>query len=247
MTKQRTIRELLVERHLARDRKEAEALVLAGRVLANDQRVEKPGAKISVEVELRIKGDVSKFVSRAGDKLEGAINDFRLSHEFKNAVVLDVGSSTGGFTDCVLQHGASRVYAVDVGTNQLAWKLRNDDRVIVSEKTDIKDFKPNTQILFDFILCDVSFTSLSFIAPALLHLGTHSTRYLLLIKPQFEAKRELVSEGGIIRDEIQRLEIIQKTKDDLEKAGFTVMGNLDSRLKGRSGNLESWILCKKRA
>jgi len=239
------IQELLVQRGLAKDIKHAQALVLSGKVLGNEQRITKPGDLVPFTTQIRVKGSTSNYVSRAGDKLEGALLDFNLVTSMKNAVVLDIGSSTGGFTDCALQFGAHLVYAVDVGTNQLDWKLRNHKQVIVNERTDIRNYNPPDGLKFDFVLCDVSFTSITIIASAMLRLGHPDTHYLLLIKPQFEADRSLVEEGGLIRDETVRQMVIEKTIEDLSVAGFAILEKKDSRLRGRTGNLESWIYCRK--
>jgi len=246
MTEYSRLKDLLVQRGLALDTKEAISLVLSGKVLVNDQKIDKPGTRISNQATLRIKGMTSKYVSRAGDKLEGLITELDLKEIFKGATVLDVGSSTGGFTDFSIQSGAKSVYAVDVGTNQLDWKLRNDARVHVFEKTDIKNFSPPQGVYFDVIVCDVSFTSVAFILDALKALASPTTYFLILIKPQFEADRSDVEPGGLITDEDTRKQIIKRALDTFATHHFETLANRDSVLRGKKGNLESWVVCKLR-
>lgn len=239
-----SLKDLMVQRGLALDTKAAIALILAGKVLVNDQKIDKPGTRVSSEAKIRLKGLVSKYVSRAGDKLEGLVTELDLNGLFKGATVLDVGSSTGGFTDFSVQNGAKAVFAVDVGTNQLDWKLRNDSRVHVFEKTDIKNFEPQPEIHFDVIVCDVSFTSVAFILDALKALASHSTYFLILIKPQFEADRSDVEPGGLVTNEHTRKEVIARTLDTILAHHFYIIATRDSVLKGRKGNLEAWVVCK---
>ena len=238
------LRDLLVVRGIALDAKEAISLILSGKVLVDEQKIDKPGTKIKANASLRIKGVFNKYVSRAGEKLEGIVVELSLQNLFHSATVLDVGSSTGGFTDYSLQNGAKTVFAVDVGTNQLDWKLRNDPRVHVFEKTDIKKFKKPAEVHFDVIVCDVSFTSITFILESLKVLASPSTYLLMLIKPQFEADRQDVETGGLITDEVNRNRIIQRAIETLKSQDFEVLSNRDSTLRGRTGNLESWVVCR---
>ena len=244
MAPQTMLKNLLVERGIATDLKESIGLILAGKIVVNDQMQDKPGTKVSRDALIRVKGESLKYVSRAGDKLEGVITDSGLAAIFNHSVVLDVGASTGGFVDCALKFGANAVFAVDVGTNQLDWKLRNHPQVTCFEKTDIRKFRKPDQIEFDIIVCDVSFTSLAFITDALKNLSNKNTILFLLIKPQFEAFRDQVEPGGLITNEVVRQEIILKTIESLKTAGLEVLSQLDSKVKGKTGNLESWAICK---
>lgn len=244
MASQIMLKNLLVERGIASDLKESIGLILAGKIIVNDQMQDKPGVKVSVDAAVRLKGELLKYVSRAGDKLEGIILDSGLQNLFDQAIVLDVGASTGGFVDCSLKFGAKQVVAVDVGTNQLDWKLRSHPNVICFEKTDIRKFKKPENYNFNIIVCDVSFTSLALIAEALKSCSNANTVLFLLVKPQFEAFRDQVESGGLITDEVVRQQIIHKTVENLMSVGFEILMQKDSKLKGKSGNLESWVVCK---
>ncbi len=239
-----SLKDLLVARALALDVKEATSLILSGKVLVDEQKIDKPGTKIKASSILRIKGASTKYVSRAGEKLEGIVKDLDLVRIFNSAIILDVGSSTGGFTDFSLQNGAKEVYAVDVGTNQIHWKLRNDTRVHVFEKTDIKKFEKPPHVCFDVIVCDVSFTSIAFILESIKVLASPTTYLFMLIKPQFEADRADVESGGLITDETTRAKIIERTIESIKGQNFEILANRDSSLKGRMGNLESWVVCR---
>jgi 23S rRNA (cytidine1920-2'-O)/16S rRNA (cytidine1409-2'-O)-methyltransferase len=199
--KKERIDRLLQDRGLADSRNKAQAMIMSGVVLANDRRVEKSSETFGPDVQLRIKGDSpeSRYASRAGLKLEAALNQFNIDPT--GMICLDVGSSTGGFTDCLLQHGAERIVAVDSGTNQLIWRLRNDPRVEVRENTNARALTPaDFATLFDLIVIDVSFISLTKILPALIALMKPVGRMICLIKPQFEVGRGEVGKGGIVRD-----------------------------------------------
>lgn len=239
-----SLKDLLVARGLALDVKEATSLILSGKVLVDDQKVDKSGTKIKANAVVRIKGISTKYVSRAGEKLEGIVKELDLASIFDSATVLDIGSSTGGFTDFSLQNGAKEVYAVDVGTNQIHWKLRKDPRVHVFEKTDIKKFDRPSHVSFDVIVCDVSFTSITFILESIKVLASASTHLFMLIKPQFEADRADVESGGLITDESTRTKIIERAIESIKIQNFDVIANRDSTLRGRTGNLESWVVCR---
>ncbi|MEI8025759.1 MAG: TlyA family RNA methyltransferase [Pseudomonadota bacterium] len=239
-----SLKDLLVARGVALDLKEATALILSGKVLVDEQKIDKPGTKIKANAVVRIKGISTKYVSRAGEKLEGIVKELDLTRIFDSATVLDVGSSTGGFTDFSLQNGAKEVYAVDVGTNQIHWKLRNDPRVHVYEKTDIKKFERPLHVSFDVIVCDVSFTSITFILESIKVLASPSTYLFMLIKPQFEADRADVESGGLITDESTRTKIIERAIESIKIQDFEIIANRDSTLRGRMGNLESWVVCR---
>lgn len=218
----------------------AKAYILAGQVVAGSQRVEKPSQFLSVHLPLRLKGQLT-WVSRGGQKLDLAIKRLKLDQEFAGRVVLDAGASTGGFTQCALKYGAKHVIAVDVGTAQLAWKLRIDQRVTCLEKTDIRDFKPAEYPLIDIVLADISFNSVERLLPALLDAGSARARFLLLVKPQFELKREEVPRGGVVANPELEQKAIFAVLKRLETFGITDAIYTPAELKGRSGNQEYFI------
>ncbi|PYZ94361.1 TlyA family rRNA (cytidine-2'-O)-methyltransferase [Salipaludibacillus keqinensis] len=229
---------LLVEQGLIETREKAKRTIMAGLVLANGERVDKPGQKIAVDSDLSLKGHISPYVSRGGLKLKRAIDVFQF--DLQNKIVLDIGSSTGGFTDCALQEGAKLVYALDVGYNQLAWKLRQDDRVVVMERVNFRycskeDF---TQGQPDFATIDVSFISLKLILPVLKTILTEGGNVSALIKPQFEAGREEVGKKGIIRDKKIHLKVVKTIIQFSEQLGYTVHGLAPSPIRGGEGNIE---------
>lgn len=237
---------LLVQQGLFQSREQAKRAVMAGQILGNnEERLDKAGEKISVTTELHFKGEQLKYVSRGGLKLEKALNDFDITVE--NKTVLDIGSSTGGFTDVSLQNGARLVYALDVGTNQLAWKLRNDDRVKVMENTNFRysklaDFKYGQP---EFATIDVSFISLGLILPALANIITMSGNVVALIKPQFEAGRENVGKNGIIKDTAVHKQVLQKVTQMMVTDGFSITDLTYSPIKGGQGNIEFLAVLKR--
>lgn len=230
----------LVRRGLADAKKTAQARIMAGDVVVDDQRVDKPSTMIYQDAVVRLKDD-GPFVSRGGDKLFAAIEDLGLKEQFKDKIVLDVGASTGGFTDCCLQLGAARVIAVDVGTNQLAWTLRNDPRVLSVEQTDIRTYEAPKDLTFDWVVADVSFNSLARLASAIVKLAPQA-RLLLLIKPQFELPRELVPSGGVVTNNDDRHAALELAKSALEECGKKITAQIDARVAGRSGNREIFVL-----
>jgi len=231
---------LLVERGFADSRQKAQALILAGQVLVGDQKVEKCGAAVSCNAPVRLLGEPSKYVSRGGLKLEGALAHFQI--DVTGRVCLDVGASTGGFTDCLLQHGASAVIAVDVGTNQLDWKLRQDPRVASLEKTNARYLTfEQVKTLVDFVSVDVSFISSTLILPALTPMLKNEAEALVLVKPQFEVGRDQVGKGGIVRDTRLHREAITKVSHKLLAVGFSDLGFVESDLSGASGNREYFL------
>lgn len=236
----RRLDEELVRRGIADSLRAAQAFIMAGDIVVNDQRVDKAGLMVGEDAVIRQR-DEGKYVSRGGDKLAGAIQDFQLADAFQGKTVLDVGASTGGFTDCCLQHGAKRVVAVDVGTNQLAWKLRNDTRVVSVEKTDIRTFQPEGEYQFDWVVADVSFNSIARLAEALARLAP-TARMLLLIKPQFELPRELVPSGGVVTSDEDRETALQIATDALLQHRLVMTGQKDARIAGRTGNREIFVL-----
>jgi 23S rRNA (cytidine1920-2'-O)/16S rRNA (cytidine1409-2'-O)-methyltransferase len=237
----RRLDQWLVENNLAESRHKAQALILAGQVLVNEQRVEKPGRMIAADAVVRLKGEVLRYVGRGGLKLEGALRAFAL--DVAGAVCLDVGASTGGFTDCLLQFGAARVYAVDVGRNQLAWRLRVDPRVVVREGVNARhltsaDFPER----FDLVVGDLSFISLDKILPALDPLGKPSAKLIVLVKPQFEVGRDDVGKGGVVRDPRLRRQSVERVISASWAAGFSPLGVMRSPIDGADGNAEFLLL-----
>lgn len=235
---------LLVEQGFFESRENAKRHIMEGIILVNDVLVDKPGTKVPSDARLRIKGKVMPYVGRGGYKLEKAINYFHLKME--NVIMADIGASTGGFTDCALQHGVKKVYAIDVGTNQLDWKLRINPQVINLEKTNIKDV--TMELLgerVNFISVDISFISVLKIIPAVNDILEESGQLVILIKPQFEAGRENVGKGGIITDKAIHSEVVFDTLQEFENQGFFVNGLTFSPIKGGSGNIEFLALLSK--
>ncbi len=233
------IDKLLVDLGYAESRTKAQAMVMSGVVLADNKRVEKSSEQFSSDVSIRIKGnsDESKYVGRGGLKLEKALKEFQIRPN--GYVCLDVGSSTGGFTDCLLQNGAKKVYAVDVGTNQLEWKLRTDSRVEVRERVNARNLKPKDfPEKFHLIVMDVSFISVTKILPALVNLLKENGKMIVLIKPQFEVGKGEVGKGGIIRDEKKHQAVKVKINEFAGQIGLKNTGLIDSPLLGAEGNRE---------
>lgn len=245
--KKERVDKLLFERGLADSRSKAQALVMSGVVLVDEKRVEKPSEAFSSDSVIRIKGvsPESKFVSRAGLKLEKALESFHIcTTEY---VCLDVGSSTGGFTDCLLQHGACRVVAVDSGTNQMVWKLRTDPRVEVRENTNARNLKPDDFTApFDLIVIDVSFISVTKILPVIILLLKNNGKIVTLIKPQFEVGRGEVGKGGIVREPEKRQRVIDEINAFAESLRLTVGGVIESPILGAEGNKEFLALYERR-
>lgn len=236
---------LLVERRLADSREKAKAIIMTGSVFVNGQREDKAGTTFDEEkAAIEIKGHTMKYVSRGGYKLEKAIDVFGV--DVKDRVCMDIGSSTGGFTDCMLQNGAVRVYAVDVGRGQLDWKLRQDKRVVSMEKTNIRYVTPeDIGEPVAFASVDVSFISLALVLPAARALLTENGRMVCLIKPQFEAGREKVGKKGVVRDKAVHIEVIEKIMDIADKLQFKILGLDFSPIKGPEGNIEYLIYLEK--
>jgi 23S rRNA (cytidine1920-2'-O)/16S rRNA (cytidine1409-2'-O)-methyltransferase len=234
------IDKLLVERGLAESRTKAQALVMAGLVLVNEQRVAKPSDLVSCDGLIRIKhGDdpVSRYVGRGGLKLEAALRNFEVPVE--GLTCLDVGASTGGFTDCLLQHGARKVVAVDVGHNQIDWRLRQDPRVEVRESVNARHLSPEDfSEKFDLISIDVSFISVTKILPALVSLLAPGGRVIVLIKPQFEVGRGEVGKGGIVREPEKHARVIDEVNAAAAQLGLTKAKVIESPIRGAEGNVE---------
>lgn len=238
--KRERIDKLLVERGLAKSRTKAQALVMAGVVLVDDQLVDKPSEAFAAEVNIRIKGAgdaASRYVGRGGLKLEAALREFSI--DVRGLVCLDVGASTGGFTDCLLQHGARKVFAVDVGHNQLDWRLRNDRRVEVREGINARYLKPEDfDAKFDLATIDVAFVSATKIMPAIAPLLTETGRLITLIKPQFEVGKGEVGRGGIVTDPAKQGRVIAEVNSAAQHLGLRVIGVIESSIRGADGNLE---------
>ena len=233
---------LLVSRGLAESREKARAVIMEGNVFVKGQREDKAGSMFDEAVPIEIHGQRLKYVSRGGLKLEKAVAHFDLKLEGK--VCMDVGSSTGGFTDCMLQNGAKKVYAVDVGTNQLAWKLRSDPRVVCMEKTNIRYLLPEQlDEAPEFASIDVAFISLRKVLLPVRELLTPSGEVVALIKPQFEAGREKVGKKGVVREKSTHLEVIRQVLTSAWSAGFDILALEFSPIKGPEGNIEylAWL------
>ena len=228
---------LVLERGLAESREKAKTLIMAGQVYVDQQKADKPGDLYPEDAQIEARGKALPFVSRGGLKLEKARREFQLSLE--GLTCMDVGASTGGFTDCMLQNGARKVYAVDVGYGQLAWSLRSDPRVVCLERTNAR-YLTHEQIPeeLDFASIDVSFISLKLILPALRALMGEGGQVAALIKPQFEAGREKVGKKGVVRDPAVHLEVLEHFLDHAHQAGFSVQGIDFSPIRGPEGNIE---------
>ncbi|WP_043283875.1 TlyA family RNA methyltransferase [Reyranella massiliensis] len=236
----------LVERGLAETRAAAQRLVMAGLVFSGERRLDKAGQAVAGETPLEVRGQPHPYVSRGGLKLERALDFFSIPVEGR--IALDVGSSTGGFTDCLLQRGAAKVYAVDVGTNQLAWKLRTDPRVVSMEKTNIREVtRAEIPDPVELIVCDASFIGLRTALPAALALAAPGAHLAALIKPQFEVGKGRVGKGGIVRDPALHDEVRATISTWLaEQPGWTVLGTTDSPIEGAEGNKEFLIGAQRR-
>jgi 23S rRNA (cytidine1920-2'-O)/16S rRNA (cytidine1409-2'-O)-methyltransferase len=246
------IDKLLVDRGLAASRERAQALILAGKVLVDDQKLEKAGAQVSAECVIRLLGEDLKYVSRGGLKLEGALEHWNISVVGK--VCLDVGASTGGFTDCLLQRGASQVIAIDTGYGQMDFGLRQDARVQLLEKTNARYLKredlksedlSHAAVTVDFVAMDVSFISAALVLPAVIGAafpesmpGRRGRQIVVLVKPQFEAGREHVGKGGIVRDPAAQLAAVEKVRTALGSLGAVETDTIDSPILGAEGNRE---------
>lgn len=240
MAAKERIDKLMVQRQLAGSRERARALILAGRVVVDDQTVDKVGTQVDAEAAIRLRGEDIPYVSRGGLKLARALELFAV--KVAGCTAIDVGASTGGFTDCLLQHGASRVFAVDVGYGQLAWKLRDDERVVNLERTNIRSL---TAVQLDAVpelaVIDASFISLEKVLPATLALLRPGSDVIALIKPQFEVGRGQVGKGGVVRDPRQHLEVVDKIKLLASQLGCRVVDLCESPLLGPKGNREFLI------
>jgi 23S rRNA (cytidine1920-2'-O)/16S rRNA (cytidine1409-2'-O)-methyltransferase len=233
------IDKLLVDRGLAQSRTRAQALVMAGLVLVDNQLVNKPSEQFELHANIRLKGaddPAARYVSRGGLKLEAALREFHI--EVNRLVCLDVGASTGGFTDCLLQHGADRVVAIDVGHNQLDWRLRTDARVELREGVNARYLKPEDFEKFDLATIDVAFISATKILPAIVPLISEHGKIITLIKPQFEVGKGEVGKGGIVKDPAKHARVIEEVNNAAQALGLKVSGVIESPIHGADGNLE---------
>ena len=235
---------LLVNKGLAPSREKAKAMIMEGNVFVDNNREDKAGSTFDVNANIEVKGNTLKYVSRGGLKLEKAMTHFGITLEGK--VCMDIGASTGGFTDCMLQNGAVKVYAVDVGYGQFAWKLRQDERVVCMEKTNIRYVKPeDIADRLDFASVDVSFISLTKVLGPARELLNDNGEMVCLIKPQFEAGREKVGKKGVVRDKAVHEEVVQMICDFAVENGYSVLGLTFSPVKGPEGNIEYLVFLQK--
>ena len=227
----------MVERNLVESRARAQALILAGQVLVREQRIDKPGQLIDADAEIRIKGGTLRYASRGGLKLEAALREFHIAPDGRQC--LDVGASTGGFTDCLLQHGADRVWAIDVGHNQIVWRLRQDPRVTVVEGVNARNLTSDLfPVLFQLATIDVSFISLRKILPAVKSCLTPDADCIALIKPQFEVGKGEVGRGGIVTDPEQHKRVLREITQAAIESRFQPAGVIESPILGAEGNRE---------
>lgn len=235
--------QLLFKKGITESREKARALIIEGKVIVNGEKIEKPGSMVDESAEITICGETLPYVSRGGLKLEHALKEFSIN--VRQKVAMDVGASTGGFTDCLLQHGAKRVYAIDVGYGQLAWKLRTDPRVIPIERTNIRylsrDKIPED---IDIVTVDVSFISLKLVIPKVIEFLKPGGEIIALIKPQFEVGRGEVDRGGIVKDPEKRRKAVEEIKRFFETLNLNVIGTVESPIKGQKGNIEYLIYAK---
>ena len=235
---------LIVERGLAPSRERAQAILLAGNVLVNGQKMEKPGSQVAADARVEIIGEALRYASRGGLKLEGALEDFAISPQ--GLVCLDVGSSTGGFTDCLLQNGAARVYAVDVTVDQLDWKLRQDPRVATVERNarylKAEDIAERPAL----VTMDVSFISVTKVLPAVVPVAATGADFLILIKPQFELEKREIGKGGIVRDAALHQKAVERVQATATACGLAILGVRPSHLPGTEGNQEFFLHARAR-
>ena len=243
MTKPR-LDQLLIERGLAESRARAQALILAGRVFSGERRLDKPGQAVATDIELCVRTPGPAYASRGGIKLAHGLDHFGIDPA--GSVALDVGASTGGFTDVLLRRGAARVHAVDVGHGQLDWRLRNDPRVVVLERTNVRHLtREHVPEAIDLVVCDVSFISLELALPAALALAGRNARVVALIKPQFEVGKGQVGKGGVVRDPALHEAVCARIARWLSEQGWQVLGVTASPITGPKGNREFLIAARR--
>jgi 23S rRNA (cytidine1920-2'-O)/16S rRNA (cytidine1409-2'-O)-methyltransferase len=236
---------LLADKGYAVSREKARSIIMAGLVFVDNQKIDKPGTKVSLHANIEVKGNPIPYVSRGGLKLEKALKAFDI--DLTGLTAIDIGASTGGFTDCMLQKGAVKVFAIDVGYGQLAWSLRTDERVVCMERTNIRNVKQeDLGVLADFATMDVSFISITKVLPIARELLTETGRLVCLIKPQFEAGREKVGKKGVVRDKNVHKEVIQSILDFcVNKMRLKILGLTYSPIKGPEGNIEYLVYMDK--
>ena len=235
---------LVFEKGFAESREKAKAIIMSGIVYVNNQKADKPGVSYDENLVVEVRGDSQKYVSRGGYKLEKAMNSFPIT--LTDKITMDIGASTGGFTDCMLQNGAKKVYSIDVGYGQLAWKLRTDERVVNLERTNMRKVtKEQVPDEIDFFSVDVSFISLKLILPVARQLMSENAQAVCLIKPQFEAGREKVGKKGVVREPSVHIEVVKNIYDFCLENGFDVLALDFSPIKGPEGNIEYLIYLQK--
>ncbi len=236
---------LLVQRGMVISRERARALILAGKVIVDDHRVDKAGAQVLLDADLRLKGEDIPYVSRGGLKLEKAIQEFNLA--IKDKIAIDVGASTGGFSDCLLQHGAQKIYAVDVGYGQLAWTLREDLRVVNLERCNIRHLQPDQlDDIPTLAVIDASFISLTKVLPNTLYLLSDKAEIIALIKPQFEVGKGQVGKGGVVKDREQHNLVVEQICNLAIELNCLVLGVVESPILGPKGNREFLLYLQKK-
>ncbi len=235
---------LIFEQGLAESREKAKAMIMTGIVYVDNQKSDKPGTMLPEDTKIEIRGETLRYVSRGGLKLEKAMAVFPI--DLKDKITMDIGASTGGFTDCMLQNGAKKVYSIDVGYGQLAWKLRTDDRVVNLERTNVR-YLTTEQVpdSIDFFSVDVSFISLCLVLPVARNFMAENAQAVCLIKPQFEAGRGKVGKKGVVRDKSVHVEVIEKIAAFVLENGFSILGLTFSPVKGPEGNIEYLIYLQK--
>ncbi|OGW32533.1 MAG: RNA methyltransferase [Nitrospirae bacterium GWC2_42_7] len=238
--KKERLDKVMVDKGIVKSRERAKALIMEGKVIVNGLMVSKAGSLINTDSDIKLKGNDIPYVSRGGLKLDAALKFFKI--DLSNKIVMDIGCSTGGFTDCALQSHARKVYAVDVGYGQFDWSLRNDPRIILLEKTNIR-YLENKLVpdLIDIAVIDVSFTSLLKVLPKTLEFLQENGEILALIKPQFEVGKDLVEKGGIIKSEEKRISAVENIRTGAEQIGFKTIGLFESPVHGQKGNIEYFI------
>ena len=235
---------IMVDRALVKSRERARALIMEGKVLVDGSPVTKAGAMINTDSSITLKSGDIPYVSRGGLKLKAAIDFFSI--DLKDKTAMDIGSSTGGFTDCMLQMGAKKVYCIDVGYGQIAWPLRNDPRVILLERTNIRHLeRKRIPDIIDIATIDVSFISLTKVIPKVLEFLKEDGEILALVKPQFEVGKGEVGKGGIVREEEKRLAAVDFVRTEIEAAGLHTIGLFESPVRGQKGNIEYFLYLKK--
>jgi 23S rRNA (cytidine1920-2'-O)/16S rRNA (cytidine1409-2'-O)-methyltransferase len=236
--------ELLVEKGMFESRTKAHAIIMAGLILVNEQKMEKPGVKVDDTSVIRVLGDSCPYVSRGGLKMEKALNEFKV--DVAGMTVADIGAGTGGFTDCILKRGAKKVYAIDVGYGQIDWKLRKDPQVVVIEKKNAREMTlEDIGEKVDLIVMDVSFISILKVLPALTSILKDTGTVVSLIKPQFEIGKGNVPMGGVIKDDAVRNKVLADIKTGVEKLGFAVLNETTSPIQGHDGNVEFFLHLRK--